>query len=248
MKTPEELLTRVMNQLAETFRDRLILKGGMLLRLYNSPRFTRDVDFVFLSTESKKKLRDDLLQALRRMPEIRIVGVEVNSRGIFIDVADAEETQKVLIEVNVAASTHLPAEPLSSANLSQKYSLGGRVISTMALPEAFAHKIAATLERDTVRDIYDLSQFEAMGLVVDLATLKHHLSQLSVQRGKPRAVDFQEAARMLRKRLDRLDQERIAAELFPILPAEYRPGVLGIIRASVGRIIQRLESLEQDPA
>jgi predicted nucleotidyltransferase component of viral defense system len=243
MRTPEELLTRVMNHLAENFRDRLVLKGGMLLRLYNSPRLTRDVDFVFISRESKKKLRDDLLKALGRMPEIKIANVDVNSRGIFIDVADEEETQRVLIEVNIAPRTHLPAEPLSTATLSQKYSLGGRVISSMALPEAFSHKIAATLERDTIRDIYDLSQFEAIG-AFDTGTLKDRLSRLSVQRAKPQSIGFRDAAQRLRRRLDLLDQKRIETELFPILPAEYRPGILGIIKASVGRLLQRLESLE----
>jgi predicted nucleotidyltransferase component of viral defense system len=243
MKTPEELLTRVMNHLAETFRDKLVLKGGMLLRLYNSPRFTRDVDFVFLSTESKKNLKKELIEAIERIPEIKIVKTDVHSRGIFIDVADQENKQKGLIEVNVAPRTHLPPEPLSTASLSQKFALSGRVISAMAIPEAFSHKIAATLERDTIRDIYDLSQFEAMA-TFDPGTLKDRLSLLSVQRSKPRAVDFRDAARMLRKRLETLDQKRIETELFPILPAEHRPGILRIIQASVGRILQRLEALQ----
>lgn len=244
MKTPEELLTRVMNHLAGKFRNRLILKGGMLLRLYNSPRLTQDVDFVLLSRESKKKLKEGLIEALRKMPEIKIARVEVNSRGIFVDVADKEATQKVLIEVNVEPTTHLPPEPLSTANLSQKYSLSSRVISTMALPEAFSHKLAATLERDTMRDMYDLSRFEAMGSF-DLTTLKDRLSRLSVQRAKPRSIHFREAAQKLRKRLELLDQKRIEIELFPILPSEYRPGILGIIKASVGRILQRLAALEK---
>lgn len=241
MKSPEELLTKVLNHLSDKFRNRLVLKGGILLRLYNSPRWTQDIDFIFLSGESKKVLQGALTRALEEMEGIRIERVDLNSRGIFIDVADAQSHERCLIEVNVLASTHLPPEPVSTAPLSQKYSLAARVVSAMSLPEAFSHKIAAALEREAARDLYDLSQMEAMG-AFDKATLRTRLSRLEVRRAKPKAVTFAQAAQILRERLERLTQEKLEEELYPLLPKEYQPGVLNIILASVGRLIQRLEA------
>ena len=240
MQSPEELLTRVLNYLSEKFKNKLILKGGILLRLYNSPRATQDIDFVLLSKESKKKLKTLLIEALKEMEEIKIEKIELNSRGIFIDVTNPEGEQRCLIEINVLASTHLPPEPISTAPLAQKYSLSARVVSAMSFAEAFSHKIAAGLERNALRDLYDLSQMEAMG-IFDTPTLMERLSSLSIGRTKPKSVPIKQAAQILRERLERLTQKRIEEELYPLLPVEYHAGVLRIIQASVGRLIQQLE-------
>lgn len=241
MPSPEALLIRIINHLAQHLKDRLVLKGGMLLRLYHSPRSTQDIDFVLVSTESKKQLRTELVSALRSLPDVAITDVRVNSRGIFLDVKDAQHL--ALIEVSVLPSLHLPAEPLSTAALSAHYSLAGHIVSTMAMAEAFAHKIAATLERDVARDLYDLSQMEAIGTPFDRATLAHRLSHVAIDRAKPVSISPAEASRVLRQRLDALDQPRIEAELYPLLPRTHHTGLLPILRASVGRIIQQLDTL-----
>jgi predicted nucleotidyltransferase component of viral defense system len=241
MKTPEALLIRVINALAETFKDQLVLKGGMLLRLYQSPRFTQDVDFVWISEESKKILKPQLLQALEKMGDIQVKRTDVNSRGIFLEVTDGKET--ALIEISVLPAMGLPVEPLSTALLGRPYSLSGRIVSTMALPEAFSHKIAASLEREAMRDLFDLSQLEAMG-PFDRKVLKQRLSKISINRAKPIAMTFAETAQRLKKKMEELTQERIEVELYPLLPPHYHPGLLAIIKASVSRIIQRFEALD----
>lgn len=128
-----------MNHLAERLKGKLVIIGGMLLRFYNSPRATQDIDFVILSEESKKKIKNDLVKILKELKGVEVQQIDLNSRGIFIDLES--DRKKVLIEINIPPSLHLPTEPLSTIFLSEKYSLQGRIISTMALPEAFAHKI-----------------------------------------------------------------------------------------------------------
>ncbi len=242
MKTPEELLTKVMNLLGEKYKEILILKGGMLLALYQSPRSTRDVDFVLLSKKSRKIWRDLFSQTLES-EGIKVKKINLNSRGIFLDIEDEAKTQQAQIEVNIKTSTHLPPEPISTAPLAKKYSLSGRIISSMAIPEAFSHKIAATLERDVMRDLYDLSQLEALGSF-DVETLKQRLSELAINRARPKSVSMKEAAQLLKEKLAVVEQKKIETELYPLLPLEFRPGVLGIIRATVSRIIQKMENLE----
>jgi predicted nucleotidyltransferase component of viral defense system len=244
MRSTEELLTKILNHLADQFKGRLVLKGGMLLRLYNSPRSTQDIDYVLQSKESKKVWKEALEQALKELKEIQIEKVDLNSRGIFIHVIDNEGSHRAILEISVIPSTHLPSEPMSTADLSKKYDLAGRVVATMALPEAFSHKIAATLERNVVRDLYDLSQLEAMG-TFDLIVLRERLSRLSIDREKPKPVKFSEATKILRKKLEALTQERVQAELYPLLPLDYQTGVLGVMRASVGRLLQRLAEISE---
>ncbi len=243
MLTTEELLIRVMNQLAEKFKDKLVLKGGMLLRLYNSPRTTQDVDFILLTKGSKKIWMQKIVKALEELEEVQIEEVELNSRGIIIDLVDANRSLKAMIEINVLPATRLSSEPISTAPLSQKYSLGARVISAMTIPEAFSHKIAASLERNAIRDLYDLSQMEAMGRF-DEGTLRDRLSRLCIKRSKPRSLTVAEAVALLKEKIRGVDQKAVEKDLYPFLPPEYRPGVLNLIRASVGRVIQRLEQLD----
>lgn len=240
MNSREELLAELMNFLGKEFRSQLVLKGGMLLRLYNSPRVTKDIDYLWVSKESRKILKDELIKAFHKWGKVKIGEVRLNSRGVFIDVMDLENKQKVLLEISVVSKTFQPTTPMSTAPLSQKYKLAAQVVSTMAISEAYSHKIAATLERNVPRDLYDLSQFEGMGSF-DPETLKARLSKLTIDRAKPRSLNFSEAAALLRKKIDNLKQENIEAELYPLLPKEYHAGLLGLIRVSVGRLIQRLE-------
>ena len=207
------------------------------MRLYKGPGSTQDVDFVLVSQESKKVLQPLLLKALQKIEGLHITHLDLNSRGIFIEVADDRE--KALIEISIRSEMALPPEPLSTAFLSQKYAFSARVVSTMALPEAFAHKIAASLEREVCRDLFDLSQLEAMGSF-DVQILQKRLSQLSLNRSKPIAMTFSQTADFLRNRAESLTQKTIERELHPLLPLHYRVGILAIVKASVLRIAQRL--------
>jgi predicted nucleotidyltransferase component of viral defense system len=235
----EELLVRLLNHLAEKLKDRMILKGGMLLRLLESPRPTQDLDFVFVSKESRKVLVKEIVAAIEEIEGMQVTRQDLNSRGIFIDVREEAGKNKATLEIDVAPAPHLPPEPISTARLSSRYSLAGHVVSAMALPEAFAHKIAACLERGVTRDLYDLFLLEPM-TSFDEGTLRARLDRLEIDRSKPRKVSAQEASELLKKRLDDLTEERLREELYPLLPAENRMGLLTLIRAAVSRIIQRL--------
>ncbi|MBI4124759.1 MAG: nucleotidyl transferase AbiEii/AbiGii toxin family protein [Deltaproteobacteria bacterium] len=242
MNKTEELITKILTTLSAKFRKNLILKGGILMRLYQSPRYTKDIDFVLITRESRKKWAPLLVQALEGIDGVKVGKVQLHSRGIWLDVIAEAEKTGCLVEVSFLPFTQLPPETLSTAYLARQYNVAACLVSAMALPEAYANKIAAALERAVGRDFYDLSQMEEMG-TFDINTLKTRLSKLSVERARPKAVTFPEAAQLLRKRLQALSQESIEKELNPLLPPEYQPGVLRVIQASVGRLIQRLEQL-----
>jgi predicted nucleotidyltransferase component of viral defense system len=241
MRSPEKLLAKVMNHLADRMKDKLVLKGGMLLRLHNSPRSTQDVDYVWITKDSKQRLEKEIEKALTSLDGIKIESIDVNARGVFVDFLDATTNERGLLEMEVTETTRLPSEPMSTGPLGSQYALGARIIATMALPEAFAHKIAATLERDVARDLYDLSQMQALSSWDD-ATLVSRLGEVSINRAKPKTLTPRQAAELLAKKLESLDQKRVEQELYPLLPTEYRAGVLSLIRAGVTRIVDKLAS------
>ena len=65
MQTPDALLARLINHLAEEFKNQLILKGGMLLRLLNSPRATQDLDYVWLRTKKRNVFAEEIKNRLK---------------------------------------------------------------------------------------------------------------------------------------------------------------------------------------
>ncbi len=243
MKNREELLVRIMHALGEKFRKDLVLKGGMLLRLLNCPRSTQDVNYIWLSTESRKVLARQVEQVFSGMPEIVLDAIALNSRGVFIDVASRDNPQiRGKIEITSQESLNLPSEGISTSALAGAFSLTGRIISTIALPEAFAHKIAASIERDVARDLYDLSQFEPL-CSFDVPTLRDRLGRLEINRTKPRAISFQDAAKKLRDKIETVSEESLERELAPLLPEHQRKGLSLLIRAALSRIAAQVESV-----
>jgi predicted nucleotidyltransferase component of viral defense system len=243
MDKTEELLAKLMGQLAERFKNQLILKGGMLLRLLNSARRTQDLDYSWVRTKKRTLLGLEIKTALEEMEGIRVIDERTNSRGVFLTVRHEPSETIAKIEINVVSSSHLPPRPMSTAPLTNRYALRSHVIAAMDLSEALSHKIAAALERDLARDLYDLAQMEPL-TPFDPSTLKDRLAKLEVARSKPRRIGFREGAELLQGRLDRLTQKKVIDELSDAIPDGHLPGLETVIRASVSRIIQRMQSLE----
>lgn len=236
----EHLLAKIMLLLGRTLQDRLVLKGGMLLRLLQSPRTTQDIDYVLRSTASKKIESAAIRKALEQMPTLVIRQERLNSRGIFLTVCDTATDTMAAIEINVHPGTALPPGATASTPLTQAYRMPNQIITTMALPEALAHKIAATLERDVVRDLYDISILEPL-TSFDRPTLTARLARLCIDRAKPIAVDIPTAATMLRDKIAALTEERLQVELSPLLPPDHLPGLIHIIGNTTRRVIQSME-------
>ena len=121
MKDREALLLEIMHLMAEKFKDRIVLEGGMLLRLLNSHRSTRDIDYVLISKESKKTLSGKVKKVLETLEDIKIEDIKLNSRGIFIDLKGSEPPHaNLFLEITVLPSLNIAPEHISTGALSNK--------------------------------------------------------------------------------------------------------------------------------
>lgn len=243
MKTPEELLAKLINFVGEQFKNELVLKGGMLLRLLNSPRATQDVDYAWIQKKKRMLFAQELKESLEKKLGLRTTDVAVNSRGIFLTVLDPAGGEQAKIEINVVPFFHRPPQPMSTALLANRFALKAQIVATMDLAEAFSHKIAATLERYLARDLYDLMQMEPL-TAFDEKTLRERLRNLEIKRAKGRDVFLSEVIQMLQKRSENLTKKRIEEELAPLLPRENLAGLDKMIQASISRLIQKLKNLQ----
>lgn len=242
MNDREAILLDIIHLMADKFKDQMILKGGMLLRLLNSYRQTRDIDYVFISKESKKILVERIKKALQELDYLKIEDARLNSRGIFIDlVSQNNEKTEVFLEISVLPSLHMKPERISTVALSNQYSRTGRIVSTMSLSEAFAHKIAAALERDTMRDLYDISIYEPL-CSFDKDTLEDRLNKLCINREKPKKASFSEAAEMLRTKAESLNEDAIEKELGPLMPTKQIKGISLILKSAILKTAEKMKN------
>ena len=66
-KSTEALLSWIVDFFAQKFGNSAILKGGMSLRLMHSPRYTNDVDYIFVPFDSKKDVKTLVGEALAQV-------------------------------------------------------------------------------------------------------------------------------------------------------------------------------------
>ena len=82
-KSTEALLSWIVDFFAQKFGNSAILKGGMSLRLMHSPRYTNDVDYIFVPFDSKKDVKTLVGEALAQVEGLSF-NTTMNSKALRI--------------------------------------------------------------------------------------------------------------------------------------------------------------------
>ena len=172
--TADGLFLWVLHRFAEVFEEHAVLKGGMALRLFDCPRSTNDVDYVFVPYRSKADIRGAIARVLGELPDATI-DIATHSKMIRAHVrVDAAAIQ---IEANVSLTC--PSTSMPTGELARQQGQPSRVVRVMAPGAALAHKLAAWNERRLVRDLYDAWFLSArIGAKVDDAVLDERLRRI----------------------------------------------------------------------
>ena len=237
-KSTEALLSWIVDFFAQKFGNSAILKGGMSLRLMHSPRYTNDVDYIFVPFDSKKDVKT-LVGEARAQVEGLSFNTTMNSKAlrIIIDYAG----QQAQIEINVEKKC--PSIPMSSTLLSTPYGYPARIIRVMEPGAAFAHKIAAWNERELMRDLYDVYQYESLFKAMP------RMDVLLVRLKKARSYRNVVAAKNLDGLVDKLRicaenlTEESFGELVPLLEPNELAGLSFRIRPSILALCDKMEKL-----
>ena len=237
-KSTEALLSWIVDFFAQKFGNSAILKGGMSLRLMHSPRYTNDVDYIFVPFDSKKDVKTLVGEALAQVEGLSF-NTTMNSKAlrIIIDYAG----QQAQIEINVEKKC--PSIPMSSTLLSTPYGYPARIIRVMEPGAAFAHKIAAWNERELMRDLYDVYQYESLFKAMP------RMDVLLVRLKKARSYRNVVAAKNLDGLVDKLRicaenlTEESFGELVPLLEHNELAGLSFRIRPSILALCDKMEKL-----
>jgi hypothetical protein len=234
-RTTEELLAWIVDYFAQQFGAHAILKGGMAMRLLQSPRYTNDADYVFIPFASKNEIKDLIEGKLSQVAGLEYQ-MKLNSKAMRILVSYGGQNAQV--EINVLKDC--PSIAASTTLLCSQYGMVPRVVRIMSLPVSFAHKIAAWNERRLMRDLYDIYQYAiAMKILPDSVTLQTRLVKPRVYRGVIPAETLESLRAQLLTTADELNDKSMR-ELVSLLPEVEFAGLVVRMQMALRLLAERL--------
>lgn len=237
--TPDSLMVWILHRFADVFSHHAILKGGMSLRLLDSPRYTNDLDFVFVPYRSKNDVKDGIQAVLEEIEDAEVT-LTLHSKMLRANVqVDAAHVQ---VEVNVAEQTR--SESASTQALARTVGVLPRLIRVMAQDVAMAHKLAAWNERRLLRDLYDVYFYRArLRILPDPDTLKARLSNVNSRLPslkKTRKMSRPQLVAALAAAVDEIEQNAIHLELGAVLNDEEQAGLAQRMQAVLRELAEQL--------
>uniref|UniRef100_UPI0039A4A2C2 nucleotidyl transferase AbiEii/AbiGii toxin family protein n=1 Tax=Ornithobacterium rhinotracheale TaxID=28251 RepID=UPI0039A4A2C2 len=154
------------------------LKGGTAINLFyrNLPRLSVDIDLLYLPSESRETALKNIREALSRLSELikkSIVGVRVqetqkqqdNSLRLILQLNEI----RIKVELSpVIRETVFPVEQKEICERAEN-EFGYAEIQVASLPDLYAGKLCAALDRQHPRDLFDVKLLlENEGLTTDL--------------------------------------------------------------------------------
>jgi len=156
-RNTEELLAWVINFFADEFGNNAVIRGGMALRLLNSPRYTNDIDYVFVPFKSKNELKPLIEKKLSSVNGLEFK-ISMNSKVMVVNINYLSQS----CQVEISAKNECESQAMSSSAVASPYGMPSKIVRIAELSVAFAHKIAAWNERELLRDLFDVYQYKAM--------------------------------------------------------------------------------------
>lgn len=197
----------------------VLFNGGTALRLiYQSPRFSEDLDFSAIKTSTSQ---------LENLIETALVKI---NREEKITLEEAKKTTGGYLAKFQASIGQIPVKGQLQISLRPKEKIPNQIftISSQLLPpytlcayseeRLVEEKLMALLTRAKIRDFYDLYYILRAGLKISLT---------------PEQID------RLTKKLKKLDNKILAKQLKPFLPKSHHP-VLKKFKQNLERELERL--------
>ena len=166
-------------------QDRLALKGGTAINLFvqDLPRLSVDIDLTYTGTEERETALTRIHEALSVLKtRLEARGLRVNptllpqtSAWVKLTVGDGRVQVKVEVAPVLRGTVHLPARRRTRPGVEARF--GYAEVLMLALPDLYAGKLVAALDRQHPRDLYDVHLFLEQGLL-DAATVQAFLVYL----------------------------------------------------------------------
>ncbi len=245
IQSDEALRVWIITHLCDKLGDHAILKGGMVLRLLDCPRYTNDLDYVFIPYKSKKDILPLILETLKSLKGTTVQH-RVHSTNAQFDVNLKNDfgTFKTQIEANVAEDC--ASQVISTQDLASHYAQMPRAIRVMRFDIMLAHKLAAWNERRLMRDLYDAYfMCKYMTDLPNLDVLRRRLEAVRYAKrvsGKslPKKMSLDEFCSVMESELKSVTAADFETELRDYLDAGQLAGLETKVRITLTQMCERI--------
>jgi predicted nucleotidyltransferase component of viral defense system len=170
------LLTRVLPLVAA--ETSFALKGGTAINLFvrDLPRLSVDIDLVYLPMEDRDEAMKNIAEALSRIADAIVKAMpDTEIIRSYEDQADAlrlfvsQGSDRIKIELSPVLRGSVFPEELREVSPAVEAQFGYVEMQLLSIPDLYAGKICAALDRQHPRDLFDVKLlFENEGLKDDL--------------------------------------------------------------------------------
>lgn len=236
MEQEQALMAQVIDVFARTFDKKAILRGGMVLRILGSPRWTNDLDYLFVPFSSKKDIVADVVACLKQIENVEL-SYSMNSKCLRVVLSKNDAT----IQVEAKVAQDATVTPVATKSFSSRFNLPKRIINIVDLPLALANKMAAWNERRLIRDIYDICFYIQMNIKPDEDVLLNRLhnpdySKLVDKEDYFTGSSLNEFYDFIRNKCSKLTEDDIEKGLSAYLPLDEIRGLNLTFRAALARL------------
>jgi len=229
-----ELLRRLQHKL----RGGVVWKGGTVLRLEGSERFSRDLD------ATRRQASVQRIELILREAGVNLAhaaGLEVTAGphsvvGIYrFLVPGLPQAVRLKVKISLREKVLLPPSAITTARIAHPYGVEPVVVARLDPAELLAEKARALVMRGAGRDIYDIYWLLQRGVEFAPALF---LRKMDYYRTIGRRVDAAAAVRRALQQLESYTPSRARAELANLLPAAQRGLDFAVIVEDVARALK----------
>ncbi len=214
----------LLGRLQQKVRSGVVWKGGTVLRLEGSERFSRDLDGTRRSASlGARQLKKVLQEAGEGLPHL--TGLEINPQPQAVvaayrfSVPGLQQPLRIRVEISMREKVLRAPTTVSTARIAHPVGLDPIIVSRLESEELLAEKVRALVVRLTGRDIYDVYWLLQRGLEFNPRLFLRKMRYYE-RIGKP--VDPIAAMGRAIKQLNSYNPSRAKTELANLFPAAQR--------------------------
>ncbi len=240
----EVYAAELLRRLQQTLRGSLVWKGGTVLRLEGSERFSRDLDATLAAGArvTLARLTGILEAAGAGLPFLSSARVETTRaqsvRAVYrFSVPGLRQPLRVEVEVSRRERTLRKPAVISTARMAHAAGMEPVIIACLDGPELLAEKVRALVMRRAARDIYDVYWLLQQGVEFDPALFREKMRYYRAAAARP--VNVEAALDRALRDLEGHDPSRVGTELANLFPSERRGLDFGVVVEGVTRSLRK---------
>lgn len=230
----------LLRRLQQKIRGSVVWKGGTVLRLEGSERFSRDLDATRRSAPlTAQRLIKALNEAKEDLPYLAGLGIKRQPQSIVAEyrfsVPELRQPLRIRVEISLREKVLRTPAPISTARMAHPVGVEPVIVARLESAELLAEKVRALVMRLAGRDIYDVYWLLQRGMEFDPKLFLRKM-QYYERIGKP--VDPIGKMEKAIRQLEAYNSSRAKTELANLFPAAQRNLDFAVILEDVLRALK----------